>query len=928
MSSNDGFVRTHRGLPPVLEEARRSIKAIAEGYGLDFFETVFLMCSFEEINMLASYGGFPTRYPHWRFGMEYLEMSKGYEWGLQKIYEMVINTDPSYAYLLDNNTMVDQKLVMAHVFGHVDFFKNNAWFTPTNRKMLDQMANHATRIRRYIDRYGHGEVETWIDTCLSIDNLIDPHSMHIKRSRTRTAAEVEAVELEDGVHKLPARKYMDRYINPPEFLAAQRKKREEERKQMRRFPEEPQRDLMLFFMRHASLPTWKQDILQIIRDEAYYFAPQAQTKVMNEGWACLVGSTVVITERGLEDMRSLVGRQGGIVWDGEEAQRVVDRNIIRDHETVKITTRRGIVLEGSNNHRVMLADGETWCRLDELEVGSRLRVSGAEGMWAAEPVKLEWSLPKRITLEDAAALAGVSANEMYGHRYRSNWLNPPPPEVAAVLEVWANQSAKPQSSRRKRVIIPDTVTKELAAFVGYLVGDGHISRVKRQLGLTSGDAQAIDDFVALSEDLFGLTPKVKFDDKGTTGKGRWRATIYSETLSDFLIEGLGLTHGPSAAKKTVPPAILRSPEPVIRAFISAYFDCDACAGKQGIILSTASDELARQVQLLLMNYGILSRIRRQTDGVYHLHITGEGARIFSEKIAFGLAREQAALAEYLKSHHWVKSQVWEDEVVSIEHGRADVYDISVTETHRYAAGGLINHNSYWHTTMMTRDILDASEVIEYADHHSGTVATRPGQFNPYKLGLELYRHIERRWNRGQFGKAWIDCEDYRLRRSWDTGAMQGRKKIFEVRRTHNDITFIDEFLTEDFVREQGIFTYEFDKNTGEFVISSRDFHAVKQKLLFMLSNRGQPRIAVIDGNHGNRGELVLRHTYEGMDMQLAWAEQTMKNLFRIWGRPIHLETILDNKAHVLHHDGKEFKKERVKKGAKVTKASSSRSRKK
>jgi stage V sporulation protein R len=113
------------------------------------------LMTYDQISQFAAYGGFPVRYPHWKFGMEYEQLSKSYEYGLSKIYEMVINTDPCYAYLMEGNSMMDQKLVMAHVYGHCDFFKNNIWFSKTNRKMMDQMANHATRIRRYMDRYGY-----------------------------------------------------------------------------------------------------------------------------------------------------------------------------------------------------------------------------------------------------------------------------------------------------------------------------------------------------------------------------------------------------------------------------------------------------------------------------------------------------------------------------------------------------------------------------------------------------------------------------------------------------------------------------------------------------------------------------------------------------------------------------------------------------
>ncbi len=113
--------------------------------------------------------------------MAYEELRKGYDYGLSKIYEMVINNNPCYAYLMRCNHDVDQKLVMAHVYGHCDFFKNNAYFAHTNRKMMDEMANHGIRIRRYVEKYGEDEVEAFIDRCMSIDDLIDIHSTAIRR---------------------------------------------------------------------------------------------------------------------------------------------------------------------------------------------------------------------------------------------------------------------------------------------------------------------------------------------------------------------------------------------------------------------------------------------------------------------------------------------------------------------------------------------------------------------------------------------------------------------------------------------------------------------------------------------------------------------------------------------------------------------------
>src|SRR5688572_9857613 len=208
-------VESRRVLTPELARLNREIEQYAWEYGLDFYETFFEVLDFEEMNMVAAYGGFPNRYPHWKFGMEYERLNKSYAYGLHKIYEMVINNDPCYAYLLEDNHLVDQKIVMAHVYGHCDFFKNNIWFSKTNRKMMDIMANHATKIRKYIDKFGLEAVEDFIDTCLSIEDLIDHHSVFIERRGRPKGHEEEEKPL---VKKIAASDYMDEFINPREFL--------------------------------------------------------------------------------------------------------------------------------------------------------------------------------------------------------------------------------------------------------------------------------------------------------------------------------------------------------------------------------------------------------------------------------------------------------------------------------------------------------------------------------------------------------------------------------------------------------------------------------------------------------------------------------------------------------------------------------------
>jgi stage V sporulation protein R len=254
-----------RILPPELQKAHSEIKEIARGYGLDTFETVFELVDYDEINEIAATGGFPTRYPHWRFGMDYDYLSKSYTYGLQKIYELVINNDPCYAYLQTGNEIVDQKLVMAHVYGHNDFFKNNMWFSKTNRKMLDEMANHATRIREYQDRYGVDIVENFIDVCCSIDNLIDFFSVFVQKpnpTKKNNLGHALDESFEDvGVKKFGSKDYMDKYVNPRDYLEEQEKKIREESEKHRKFPLEPQRDILQFLIHCAPLDSWQREIL-------------------------------------------------------------------------------------------------------------------------------------------------------------------------------------------------------------------------------------------------------------------------------------------------------------------------------------------------------------------------------------------------------------------------------------------------------------------------------------------------------------------------------------------------------------------------------------------------------------------------------------------------------------------------------------------
>ena len=130
------------------------------------------------------------------------------------------------------------------------------------------------------------------------------------------------------------------------------------------------------------------------------------------------------------------------------------------------------------------------------------------------------------------------------------------------------------------------ISQKSRLFLGYLVGDGHISERKKVIGLTTGDEEQADHFSSLVDELFDLPTRKKLDSSG--GATRWRVLFSSKNAEEFL-KSLGLATGRCARRKCVPEIILRSPKPVVAAFLRAYFDCDGYAGKQGVILSTSCE---------------------------------------------------------------------------------------------------------------------------------------------------------------------------------------------------------------------------------------------------------------------------------------------------------------------------------------------------
>lgn len=262
-----------------LEEAIEEITGIARDFGLDFYPMRYEICPADIIYTFGAYG-MPTRFSHWSFGKSFHRMKTHYDLGLSKIYELVINSNPCYAFLLDGNSLIQNKLIVAHVLGHCDFFKNNVRFSRTNRDMVESMAATAERLRGYEIEHGTDAVERFLDAVLGIQEHIDPSlTRPLRPVGARSDASAEAA-------KSNALTGTETPYDELWALDEEERTREEEEPERERFPPEPEKDLLWFIEQYArGMPEWQRDILTVMREEMLYFWPQIETKIMNEGWA-------------------------------------------------------------------------------------------------------------------------------------------------------------------------------------------------------------------------------------------------------------------------------------------------------------------------------------------------------------------------------------------------------------------------------------------------------------------------------------------------------------------------------------------------------------------------------------------------------------------------------------------------------------------
>jgi stage V sporulation protein R len=263
----------------LVEQYHQVIRNTAESFGLDTYPNQLEIITAEQMMDAYASVGMPVNYRHWSYGKEFIATEKNYKRGHMGLaYEIVINSNPCISYLMEENTMAMQALVIAHAaYGHNSFFKGNYLFRMWTDagSIIDYLVYAKNYVAMCEEKHGLDAVESFLDSCHALSN----HGVDRYRRPTRKTLAQELAERKDR------EAYAQQQVNDL-WRTLPRKAEKEAAAENRRFPDEPQENLLYFIEKNAPLlEPWQREIVRIVRKVAQYFYPQRQTQVMNEGWA-------------------------------------------------------------------------------------------------------------------------------------------------------------------------------------------------------------------------------------------------------------------------------------------------------------------------------------------------------------------------------------------------------------------------------------------------------------------------------------------------------------------------------------------------------------------------------------------------------------------------------------------------------------------
>ena len=855
-----------------------------EHLGLTTYPNQFEIVSSEQLLDAYALIGLPISYNHWKFGKEYVINNNNYKKGRMGLsYEMVINSNPCISYNLEDNTTCLMTLVYAHVQGHNHFFKNNYVFKQWTQadSIIDYMVFAKEFIAKCEEKYGYEEVEMTLDACHALMNYgVDKYKKPVKLS-SREEGERLQKKLEDDRILLN-----DLWRTIP--------KDEKEKLKERRFPDQPEENILYFIEKNSpKLRGWQREIVRIVRKTAQYFYPQGQTKVINEG--CLVEGTLINTMDGLMDIKYLVDtKYNGKVWDGETWRNVYDWFINEDKDRIKLVTDKGYEIHGGDNHKIFIND--KWVKLSELNIGDEFTLEPKDVPYNENYITINYKKPEYLTTGEICKLKGINTSTYVRYNDPNYPFKMSEERIRLCEEVKEIIDNRNESFKFIKMCnlynIPTIMDENFAYWLGLLIGDGNTSWENRVICFTNGDLGLVNEFDRLSYELFGYKCSIRKDEN------RWRVSINSQHILHFLQSYIGVKNGIASRIKDIPSDILKSPKSVIKSFIRGHFDADGHISKNVIIVSN-SKELLKKEQSFLHNIGIFSSLKKSySDDTWRLYMGGEDVKHFYNEVGTNCEYKKNNFETYINNRKWYLKKDYKVKIVEITKDKGDTYDFSVEETHKYSALGYINHNcaTFTHyeiiSKMYDEGYLSDGFMQEFYHNHSNVIL-QPGfdskfysGLNPYTLGFNIFQDLKRmslnptrediEWFPHIAGKGnWIENFKY-------------------IVENFKDETFVLQYLSPKVIRDMRLFEIDDQMENNYYEVSSIHNENGYKKVRESLSqsyNRSRyvPDIQIFDVDVFGDRTLTLEHSpinKRGLDSN--GIKKVLPYVEHLWGFPVRI----------------------------------------
>ena len=890
-------------LPVIFKECR--------DYGLDFYPTIVQMLSYDEISEIAAYGGFPVRYPHWKWGMEYEELQRGYEYGMHRIFEMVVNCLDPKTKIPTNRGSLNAEFVRE---GDI-VFSNNGSRKVAKVVRQEKSKTFNIKLKNQIRFLNCTENHKWL--------VLTENGNEWKETKN----------LKEGDLLLGGNVY-DSYLQKPACFDS-----------CSSIPNIVTNELAEFLGAfYASLPIYDENELSIsfLDDSRGY---EKLIYIISKVFNLFNSNVKVLRENGfikLFFVDSNTKQFFSLIKFDNKNKKIPDI-INNSSNEFRASFLRGyfsfsVKIKKKDKYILHFADIEEGIASDMQLILSEFGICSSADK--EENNNYDISISGNKNLDQFLRIIGLFFNkkdaEIIQHNY-SGQSNLSSEIIQNKLLKCLNQINNPTffNNNQKRILELRSQSKDLSFIECFLQQnylDYQIKEFAELLNYFNCPCYQVQEIV---EDIEKETIDIAlFDDShdfmanGVISHNTNPCYIYclnSNTLVDnvtVVAHALGHNHffknniyfSPTSQNMMnefanngtrIKKYMSRYGKEKVTEFIDSILKIDtlidpAKAWENKVI----KDPVIRDEKTYLHP----NRIKIEKDRLHldpwinskeFIKSENKAIKEIERKEEIGLFQNPTKdILGYIKNNAPLKP--WQADIISMLYEEAlYFYPQAMTKTCNEGCASFVDYqimarNGLVGLGQKTHD----DGIIEYAKHKMSVLGGKYSM-NPYKLGFYLLLDIEERWNKGKFGKEYDECQNADEREKWDKNLGLGKEKVFEVWKYYDDVNFINEFFTQEFCHKHEFFEWE-KKPTGEYVIVSKDHLQIKRKLMQKHLNRGLPEIKLIDPNHKNKGYYLLEHTWDGRQLYQPYVSEVLSAVFALTGRPVMLCTKNKNEEDIVY----------------------------